>query len=143
MDQNIPESVNKSVDKGELKVSEASDQPTAKLKLDANVYLTPEAVAEIKRRLAQEPESTNKMLRLGIEAGGCSGLSYDMTFVNEKGKMDKEFEFDGLKVLVDVKSLLYIGGMTLDFSTKMVNGGFQFTNPRAKRACGCGTSFSV
>ena len=52
MDQNIPESVNKSVDKGELKVSEASDQPTAKLKLDANVYLTPEAVAEIKRRLA-------------------------------------------------------------------------------------------
>jgi iron-sulfur cluster assembly protein len=57
--------------------------------------------------------------------------------------MDREFEFDGLKVLVDARSLLYIGGMTLDYSTRLVNGGFHFSNPKAKRSCGCGTSFSV
>jgi iron-sulfur cluster assembly protein len=126
-----------------LKVSADSDKPVERPKLDANVYLTEAAIAEIKRRLSAEPGGETKLLRLRVEAGGCSGLSYEMDFVTEKGKMDREYNFDGLTVIVDARSLLYIGGMTLDFSTKMVNGGFQFQNPKAKRSCGCGTSFSV
>jgi iron-sulfur cluster assembly protein len=66
-----------------------------------------------------------------------------MEFVADKKDGDVEFTFDGLVVLVDGRSMPYINGMTLDYSDKMVNGGFQFSNPKAKRSCGCGTSFSV
>ena len=128
-----------------IKISDedASERQSAKPKINMDIYVTSSAVAEVLRRISLEPGGEKKMLRLKVEAGGCSGLSYEMDFVSEKGRLDREFEFEGLKVLVDAKSLLYIGGMTLDYSTKMVNGGFQFTNPRAKRSCGCGTSFSV
>ena len=107
------------------------------------IELTPAAISEIRRRMSLEPDRDRNILRLRVEAGGCSGLSYDMTFVAAGEPNDRQFEFDGLKVVVDPRSLLYIAGMTLDYSTKMVNGGFQFSNPRAKRSCGCGTSFSV
>ena len=120
-----------------------ASQAVGKPSLNMNIEITSAAIDEIKRRLSKEPEGDKKMLRLKVEAGGCSGLSYDMSFATEKGSMDREFTFGDLTVLVDARSLLYLGGMTLDFSTKMVNGGFQFTNPRAKRSCGCGTSFSV
>ncbi len=121
----------------------SEDQGTTEAKPDMNVYLTPAAVTEVKRRLQSDPEGNRKMLRLRVQAGGCSGLSYDMDFVSERSQTDREFEFDGLKVVVDARSLLYIAGMTLDYSERLVNGGFVFTNPRAKRSCGCGTSFSV
>ena len=108
-----------------------------------SIHLTDSAVAEIRRRLSLEKDSAAKMLRLWVEAGGCSGLSYEMEFVTEKKPTDVAFEFNGLPVLVEGRSMSYINGMTLDFSNKMVNGGFQFSNPKAKRSCGCGTSFSV
>ncbi len=108
-----------------------------------SIVLTDAAIAEIRRRLANEPDSSRKMLRLWVEAGGCSGLSYEMGFVTEPKDRDVRFEFDGLTVLVEGRSMPYITGMTLDYSSKMVNGGFQFSNPKAKRSCGCGTSFSV
>jgi iron-sulfur cluster assembly protein len=108
-----------------------------------SIHLTDTAVAEIRRRLSLEKDSAGKMLRLWVEAGGCSGLSYEMEFVSEKKATDVAFEFNGLPVLVEDRSMSYINGMTLDFSSKMVNGGFQFSNPKAKRSCGCGTSFSV
>jgi iron-sulfur cluster assembly protein len=107
------------------------------------IHLTNAAVAEIARRLSQESEAEKKMLRLKVGAGGCSGLSYEMEFVAASDAKDREFVFDGLTVLVDARSLVYVAGMTLDYSTQMVNGGFQFSNPMAKRSCGCGTSFSV
>lgn len=108
-----------------------------------SIVLTPSAVSEIRRRMSQKPEDSGKMLRLWVEAGGCSGLSYEMEFASERKKSDVQFEFDGLVVLVEGRSMSYISGMTLDYSDKMVNGGFQFSNPKAKRSCGCGTSFSV
>lgn len=108
-----------------------------------SIVLTPSAIAEIRRRMSLKPEDSGKMLRLWVEAGGCSGLSYEMEFASEKKDSDIEFHFDGLVVLVEQRSMSYINGMTLDYSDKMVNGGFQFSNPKAKRSCGCGTSFSV
>lgn len=112
-------------------------------KLSAVLNITPAAVAEFRRRLSVEPEADKKLLRIGVQAGGCSGLSYEMDFVREKLENDYEFEFEGLRVVVDARTMPYVNGLTLDYSNKMVNGGFQFSNPRAKRSCGCGTSFSV
>jgi iron-sulfur cluster assembly protein len=110
---------------------------------ETSIHLTDAAIGEIRRRLARESESEKKMLRLRVGAGGCSGLSYEMEFVAAGDAKDRKFVFDGLGVLVDARSLIYIAGMTLDYSSQMVNGGFQFSNPKAKRSCGCGTSFSV
>ena len=109
---------------------------------DMSIHLTDAAIAEIRRRMTQESD-TKKILRLKVGAGGCSGLSYEMEFVAAGDAKDREFVFDGLSVLVDARSLIYIAGMTLDYFAQMVNGGFRFSNPRAKRSCGCGTSFSV
>jgi len=110
---------------------------------DMSIHLTDAAIAEIRRRLAHESDGEKKMLRLRVGAGGCSGLSYEMEFVAAGDAKDRELVFDGLSVLVDARSLVYIADMTLDYSAQMVNGGFQFSNPKAKRSCGCGTSFSV
>lgn len=114
----------------------------AKPQPEMGIHLTDAAVTEIRRRMT-ESDAEKKMLRLRVAAGGCSGLSYEMEFVAADDAKDRKFVFDGLSVLVDVRSLAYIAGMTLDYSTQLVNGGFQFSNPKAKRSCGCGTSFSV
>lgn len=108
-----------------------------------SIQLTPAAIAEVRRRMSAQADPEKKLLRLWVEAGGCSGLSYEMGFVKDRQERDFEFSFDGLTVLVESRSMPYITGMTLDYSDKMVNGGFQFSNPKAKRSCGCGTSFSV
>jgi iron-sulfur cluster assembly protein len=110
---------------------------------DMKIHLTDAAIAEIKRRMMQTSDTGKKILRLRVGAGGCSGLSYEMEFVAAGDTNDREFVFEGLSVLIDTRSLTYVAGMTLDYSTQMVNGGFQFSNPMAKRSCGCGTSFSV
>ena len=114
-----------------------------KLQPDTSIHLTNAAIAEIRRRMTQESNAEKKMLRLRVGAGGCSGLSYEMEFVATGDAKDREFVFGGLSVLVDARSLAYVAGMTLDYSAQMVNGGFQFSNPKAKRSCGCGISFSV
>jgi len=114
-----------------------------KLQPDMSIHLADAAIAEIKRRLTRESGGEKRMLRLRVAAGGCSGLSYEMEFVGAGDVKDREFVFDGLSVLVDARSMVYIAGMTLDYSAQMVNGGFRFRNPKAKRSCGCGTSFSV
>ena len=83
-------------------------------------------------------------LRIGIKAGGCSGLSY--TFAWEASPRDNDHVFDGpegAKVFVDRKSYEFIKGTTLDYDTSLVSKGFIFNNPNAKSSCGCGTSFSV
>jgi len=108
---------------------------------DQIIILTPMAVAELKRLMLQEKEAP-AYTRLGVAAGGCSGMSYTMAFEIEKQEFDREFDFDGLKVLVDLKAVMYLNGTTLDFKTGLVGGVFSFSNPNAQRSCGCGSSFT-
>ncbi len=82
-------------------------------------------------------------LRVSVVGGGCSGLSYKLDFDNEKKPMDQEFEDNGVKVVTDLKSFLYLVNTTLDFSDGLNGKGFYFSNPNASRSCGCGESFAV
>ena len=82
-------------------------------------------------------------LRASVAGGGCSGLSYQLDFDDEVRPMDQEFEDKGVKVVVDMKSFLYLAGTELDFSDGLNGKGFFFNNPNASRTCGCGDSFSV
>ena len=82
-------------------------------------------------------------VRVGVKSGGCSGLSYDLKFDKEKEEEDKVFEDNGVKIIVDKKSFLYLIGTTLDYSGGLNGTGFVFNNPNANRTCGCGESFSL
>lgn len=82
-------------------------------------------------------------VRVGVKSGGCSGLSYDLKFDKEKDEDDKVFEDNGVKIIVDKKSFLYLIGTTLDYSGGLNGTGFVFNNPNANRTCGCGESFSL
>ena len=82
-------------------------------------------------------------VRVGVKSGGCSGLSYDLTFDKSKAEEDRLFEDNKVKLLVDKKSLLYLLGTTLEYSGGLNGKGFVFNNPNAQRTCGCGESFSL
>jgi len=82
-------------------------------------------------------------LRVAVQGGGCSGLSYKLDFDNEIKTGDQEFEDKGEKLVLDMKSFLYLAGTELDFSDGLNGKGFNFVNPNASRTCGCGESFSV
>ena len=82
-------------------------------------------------------------LRLGVKTTGCSGMAYVIEFVDELDDSDTVFETNGVKVVVDPKSLIFLDGTQVDFSKEGLNEGFQFINPNAKDACGCGESFTV
>ena len=106
------------------------------------VSMTPVAVNRVKELMTSQ-KVDNAFLRMGVRGGGCSGMTYDLQFDNELRKHDKQFEIDGVKVVVDAKSYLYLNGTTLDFVTQGLTGGFTFVNPNAKSSCGCGTSFTA
>lgn len=93
--------------------------------------------------LMREENKDGFFIRVGVEGGGCSGLMYQLKFDNEIKADDKEFEDNGVKVVVDKKSVLYLIGTTLDFSGGLNGKGFIFSNPNASRTCGCGESFSL
>ena len=82
-------------------------------------------------------------VRVGVKSGGCSGLSYQLKFDKIIQENDKIFEDNGIKIVVDKKSLLYLVGTTLEYSGGLNGKGFVFTNPNANRTCGCGESFSL
>ena len=82
-------------------------------------------------------------IRVGVKSGGCSGLSYDLEFDKNKSENDKIFENNGINIIVDKKSYLYLIGTTLDYSGGLNGSGFVFKNPNANRTCGCGESFSL
>jgi iron-sulfur cluster assembly protein len=109
---------------------------------DAIVTLTENAVRRVKEIL-REKDNPNLLLRVGVRGGGCSGLSYSLNFAEETAQHDTVYEVDGVKVVVDAKSALYLYGTQLDFSNDLTAGGFKFINPNAKRSCGCGESFSA
>jgi len=97
------------------------------------------------RKLAQliERDGSGPFLRVKITGGGCNGLSYKMQFASEAKKGDILVETAGAKVLVDSRSALYLRGTHLDYSDRLVAGGFKFSNPNAKASCSCGESFSI
>ncbi|HKZ06778.1 MAG TPA: iron-sulfur cluster assembly accessory protein [Methylomirabilota bacterium] len=105
------------------------------------VALTEKAAQQVKKLMAEQ--SGPVFLRMGVKGGGCSGMSYSLEFDNEVDKHDKKFDIDGVPVVVDTKSYLYLNGTTLDFVTEGLQSGFTFVNPQAKSTCGCGTSFSA
>ncbi len=93
--------------------------------------------------MAREGHQTEHVwLRLGVKGGGCSGLSYVIDVAQKKDVFDVEFVSQGIRLLVDKKSLLYVGGMQLDFGQGL-KAGWQFNNPNQKKGCSCGESFSV
>jgi iron-sulfur cluster assembly protein len=106
------------------------------------VSITPGAAKRVKD-IMKSQNLEHAFLRMGVKGGGCSGMTYDLQFDTELGKHDKQFEIEGVKVVVDAKSYLYLNGTTLDWVTQGLTGGFSFLNPNAKSSCGCGTSFSA
>ncbi len=86
---------------------------------------------------------TQDFVRVGVKSGGCSGLSYDLKFDNNALEEDKVFEDNGVKIIVDKRSFLYLVGTTLEYSGGLNGTGFVFNNPNANRTCGCGESFSL
>jgi len=105
------------------------------------VTVTPKAVGKI--REAFQREGVNGGLRLGVLGGGCSGLSYQFKFDIKPRPNDQVLSFDDVKVFIDPKSLVFLDGMTLDWKDSLMQSGFVFENPNAKKSCGCGTSFSA
>jgi iron-sulfur cluster assembly accessory protein len=107
------------------------------------IELTPVAVEKVKEILTQQnpkPEG----LRVAVVGGGCSGFSYHMAFENQANESaDNVYEFDGLKVMVDQMSEMYLDGITIDYLETIEGAGFKFNNPNVKSTCGCGSSFSV
>jgi iron-sulfur cluster assembly protein len=82
-------------------------------------------------------------IRLAVRTSGCSGMAYEMEFVDELQEEDQVFEDHGVKVVVDAKSLVYLDGTEVDYAREGLNEGFKFNNPNAKSECGCGESFGV
>ena len=107
------------------------------------VELTPIAVSKVKEILQQQnPQPTG--LRVAVVGGGCSGFSYHMAFENQMNEnADNVYEFEGLKVMVDQMSEMYLDGITIDYVETIEGSGFKFNNPDVKSTCGCGSSFSV
>src|SRR5688572_18174941 len=106
------------------------------------VTLSESATKQVKQLKQAQNLPEHVFLRMGVKGGGCSGMSYNLEFDSEKGRHDKEFDIDGVKVVVE-KSYLYLSGTTLDYVQQGLTGGFTFVNPQARSSCGCGTSFSA
>ena len=112
------------------------------------ILITEPAMQQLAKLCGEQGE--NQVLRVGVRSGGCSGMSYTMDFIDaaEIQGDDERYSYEpadapSFEVVCDPKSLLYIYGMQLDFSTALIGGGFNFTNPNATQTCGCGSSFAV
>lgn len=113
-----------------------TDQPS--------VILTEGAAREIRSIIdQQELDADAVCLRVGVKGGGCSGFSYVLDLTEKRKDSDELFEQHGIRVICDPKSLLYLGGTTVDFKDEIMGRGFVFTNPNATSSCGCGSSFSA
>ena len=107
------------------------------------VSVTETAKKKIFSLLEEEGMSQDAYVKVGVSSGGCSGLSYKLDFTKDKSEGDKLIEDNGVKILIDKKSLLYLVGTVLDFSGGLNGKGFTFNNPNASRTCGCGESFAL
>src|SRR3954471_9654180 len=110
-----------------------------------SIILSETAAKEIKKIITEQglPEAETR-LRVGVKGGGCSGFSYMLDLTEEpKTEMDEEIECQGIKILVDMKSYLYLNGVEIDFKDEVMGRGFVFKNPNATSTCGCGSSFTA
>ena len=110
--------------------------------MEASIVVTKDAVKKLKNVMKSD-DKENYFLRMSVEGGGCSGMTYKMDFDKQQKEFDKVFESNGLKVICDLKSWLYLKDVRIDYSDDLLNGGFKIKNPNAERTCGCGTSFSA
>ena len=111
-----------------------------------NAIFISEKAKERIRHLMQEAgvaDDPSYFVRVGVVSGGCSGLSYKLDFDNQLKPADQEFEYNGVKVVTDLKSFLYLVNTVLEYSEGLNGKGFYFNNPNASRPCGCGESFSL
>ncbi|WP_370529731.1 iron-sulfur cluster insertion protein ErpA [Alkalihalobacillus sp. AL-G] len=106
------------------------------------ITITESAVDQIKQMMAAE-EDENLFLRVGVQGGGCSGLSYGMGFDSEVKESDTKFEQHGIGVIVDPESKKILEGVIIDYKQNMMGGGFTIDNPNAIASCGCGSSFKT
>src|SRR5437879_6286361 len=124
-----------------MATAEATAAPAAAKK--PPIQLTEAAVRQVKSLLARQ-NNPKLVLRVGVRGGGCTGLSYLLNLETEKSDWDTEYDVEGVPVVVDKKSRLYLYWTMLDFDTSnLMEGGFTFLNPNAIKTCGCGTSFSA
>ena len=107
------------------------------------VTVTDKAKSKVEQLMSENELDKSYFLRVSVQGGGCSGLSYKMDFDNEEKTGDQFFEDQGIRLALDMKSFLYLAGTELDFSDGLNGKGFNFINPNASRTCGCGESFSV
>lgn len=120
-----------------------SDNATTRTSTNG-IHVTEKAIAKIRTVMLKEGISPAQGgLRLGVQGGGCSGLSYNIRFDSQARERDQIFTFGDVRVFVDPKSFIYLHGMTLDYQETLMQQGFVFVNPQATKSCGCGTSFSA
>lgn len=119
----------------------AGPNPVVEASGEAPIDVTPKAVSKIREIFASN--NVKGGLRLGVLGGGCSGLSYQFKFDAKERPKDCVLTFDDVRIFIDPKSLIYLKGMTLDYKETLMQSGFAFDNPNAKKACGCGTSFTA
>jgi len=105
------------------------------------ITVTDRAAAHVQRYIEKRGKGVG--VRLGVKTTGCSGLAYKLEFADDVQPEDRQFESNGVRVLVDPKSLAYLDGTELDFVREGLNEGFKFNNPNEKDRCGCGESFNV
>jgi iron-sulfur cluster assembly protein len=124
-------------------VTEQSAKPS-QTSLAKGIQVTDKALGRVKSAMAKEGISPEQGgLRLGVQGGGCSGLSYNVRFDTQPRERDRIFQFGDVRVFVDPKSFIYLHGMILDYQETLLQQGFVFVNPQATKSCGCGTSFSA
>jgi len=118
-----------------------SAPPAAPVK---GIQITDKAIAKVRAAMEKEGISPEQGgLRLGVQGGGCSGLSYSVRFDTQPRERDRVFTFGDVRVFVDPKSFIYLHGMVLDYQETLMQQGFVFVNPNSTKSCGCGTSFSA
>jgi iron-sulfur cluster assembly protein len=120
-------------------LNSASQAPPQK-----GIQVTDRAIKRIRVAMAKEGISpTEGGLRLGVQGGGCSGLSYNIRFDTQPRERDRIFNFEDVRIFVDPKSFIYLHGMILDYEETLMRQGFNFVNPNSTKSCGCGSSFSA
>jgi iron-sulfur cluster assembly protein len=124
--------------------TETTTSPTPETDAPAQVKISEGAAKEIRRIIQEQELDMSKVrLRVGVKGGGCSGFSYLLDLTETQKDTDEEWDCNGIKVIADPKSLLYLNGTEIDFKDEIMGRGFVFKNPNATSSCGCGSSFSA